>query len=220
MALSVSVSQAQEWPSARPIKFIVSQAAGSTPDIICRILADQLSPLLGQAIVIENRPGGGNVIGAQAAARSDADGYTFFFATAAALVTNPYTMKNLPYDPTNDFVPVGMIAKGPFFILVNSQVKANSLKDVFALDKAEPGKLSIATEGARNFTGILASWLKRNAGASLTEVPYNTITQGIQDTIAGRVQANQSADRLCSSISGKRRIESHSGQFRKADAGL
>src|SRR5262245_15700356 len=89
---------AQTWPS-RPIKFIVSQAAGGTPDIICRLITEKLSRALGQQVVVENRPGAGNVIGAQAAARAAPDGYTFFFATAAALVTNPYTFKSLPYDP-------------------------------------------------------------------------------------------------------------------------
>jgi Tripartite tricarboxylate transporter family receptor len=95
---AASHAQAQSWP-ARPIKFIVSQAAGGTPDITCRLITDKVSRALGQQIVVENRPGGGNIVGAQAAARSAPDGYTFFFATSAALVTNPYTFKSLPYDP-------------------------------------------------------------------------------------------------------------------------
>ena len=94
--------RAQDWP-ARPIKFIVSQAAGGTPDIICRLIAERLSRALGQQVVVDNQPGGGNIIGAQAAARAAPDGYTFFFATAAALVTNPYTFKSLPYDPAQGF---------------------------------------------------------------------------------------------------------------------
>src|SRR5215831_4971588 len=93
---------AQAWP-AHPVRVIVSQGAGGTPDIICRLLMERMSRALGQQVVVENKPGGGNVIGAQAAARSAPDGYTFFFATAAALVTNPYTFKSLPYDPARDF---------------------------------------------------------------------------------------------------------------------
>src|SRR4029450_8905807 len=89
----------------RPTDFIVPQAAGGTPDIICRLITEKLSRVLGQQVVVENRPGAGNVIGAQAAARAAPDGYTFFFATAAALVTNPYTFKSVPYDPGRDFVP-------------------------------------------------------------------------------------------------------------------
>jgi tripartite-type tricarboxylate transporter receptor subunit TctC len=113
---AVSQAQAQSWP-ARPIKFIVSQAAGGTPDITCRLITDKVSRALGQQIVVENRPGGGNIVGAQAAARSAPDGYTFFFATSAALVTNPYTFKSLPYDPARDFVAVAMIGGNPFFLL-------------------------------------------------------------------------------------------------------
>jgi tripartite-type tricarboxylate transporter receptor subunit TctC len=184
----VTGADAQEWPTARPIKFVVSQPAGSAPDTICRILTDQLSPALGQSIFVENKPGAGNIVGAQAAARAEPDGYTFFFATAAALATNPYTTRNLPYDPLKDFVTVGKIAENPFFILANAKVKANSLAEVVALDKADPGKLSIATEGPRNFSGILASWINRRAGTKLAEIPYNTIGQGIQDAIADRVQ--------------------------------
>src|SRR6478752_6995140 len=95
-AVSAAVSaNAETWPD-RPIKFISSQAAGGGTDIIGRLVADQLSARVGQPVVYENRPGGGNVIGTQAAARSTPDGYNFFFATAAALVTDPYTFKSLP----------------------------------------------------------------------------------------------------------------------------
>ncbi|MFN3348656.1 Bug family tripartite tricarboxylate transporter substrate binding protein [Pseudorhodoplanes sp.] len=185
--LTTTTVQAQSWPE-RPVRIVVSQAAGSTPDIICRILADKLSAAFGQQFFVENRPGGANIVGAQAAAKSPPDGYTFFFATAAALASNPHTFKTLPYDPLRDFAPVSMIAKGPFFILANPALKASSLKEVIARDKADPGKMAIATEGSRNFTGILAGWLNRKAGTKLVEVPYTTITNGVQDAITGRVQ--------------------------------
>ena len=93
---------AQAWPD-RPVKFISSQAAGGGTDMIGRLVADQLSARIGQPVVYENRPGGGNVIGTQAAARSAPDGYTFFYASAAALVTDPHTYKSLPYDPVKAF---------------------------------------------------------------------------------------------------------------------
>ena len=96
-------AEAQNWPD-RPIKFISSQAAGGGTDVIGRMMADRLAARVGQPVVFENRPGGGNVIGTQAAARSAPDGYTFFFASAAALVTDPHTFKSLPYDPMKDFV--------------------------------------------------------------------------------------------------------------------
>jgi tripartite-type tricarboxylate transporter receptor subunit TctC len=180
-------AQAQSWP-ARPVKFIVSQAAGGTPDIICRLITDKLSRALAQQVVVENRPGGGNVIGAQAAARSAPDGYTFFFATAAALVTNPYTFKSLPYDPARDFAPVSMVASNPFFLLAHPSVTAKTLSELIARDKAEPEKLTAATDGQRNFSGMLIAWLNKRAGTGIVQVPYATMPQGAQDAIAGRVQ--------------------------------
>ncbi len=180
-------AQAQSWP-ARPIKFIVSQAAGGTPDIICRLITDKLSRALAQQVVVENRPGGGNIIGAQAAARSAPDGYTFFFATAAALVTNPHTFKSLPYDPARDFVPVSMVASNPFFLLAHPGVAATTLSELIARDKAEPGRLTAATDGQRNFSGMLIAWLNKRAGMGIVQVPYAAMPQGVQDAIAGRVQ--------------------------------
>ncbi|HEY6863088.1 MAG TPA: tripartite tricarboxylate transporter substrate-binding protein, partial [Burkholderiales bacterium] len=138
---AVEVAHAQSWPT-RPVKVIVSQAAGGAPDTICRLVTDRLGNALGQQFVVDNRPGSGNIIGAQAAARSAPDGYTLFFATAAALVTNPYTFKSLPYDPVKDFAPVAMVAKGPFFVLAHPSVPAKTLSELVAYDKANPGKLA------------------------------------------------------------------------------
>jgi tripartite-type tricarboxylate transporter receptor subunit TctC len=185
--LSLAQANAEQWPT-RPIHFIVSQAAGGTPDIICRLISEQLSLALGQPVVVEDKPGGSNIVGAVAAARAPADGYTLFFATAAALVSNPYTFKSLPYDPQKDFVPVSMVAKNPFLILVHPGVQANTLDELFAYDKAHPGKLSSATDGTRNFSGILATWLNKASGADILQVPYAKMPQGVQDTLAGRTQ--------------------------------
>ena len=186
-SLSFTSADAQSWPT-RPIKIIVSQAAGGTPDIICRLIGDRLSSLLGQPVVVEDRPGGSNVVGAVAAAQAPADGYTLFFATAAALVSNPHTFKSLPYDPVKNFVMVSMVAKNPFLILVHPSVPANTLPELIAYDKAHPAKLTVATDGPRNFSGILATWLNKVSGAKLLQVPYARMPQGIQDTLAGRTQ--------------------------------
>jgi tripartite-type tricarboxylate transporter receptor subunit TctC len=182
-----SPARAETWPT-KPVKMIVTQAAGGTPDIICRSIGVRLSRALGQQIVVENRPGAGNTLGAQAAARSPHDGYTFLFATAAVLVTNPYTFKSLPYDPVADFVQVGMVAKGPFVVLVHPSVPAKTLPELFAYDKANPGKLTFATDGPRNFSGIIAAWITKLGGANIVQVPYATMPQGVQDTLAGRTQ--------------------------------
>jgi tripartite-type tricarboxylate transporter receptor subunit TctC len=187
LLLALPQAHAQSWPT-RPIKAIVSFPAGSAPDIVCRFVTDRLARSLGQQVVVDNRPGAGNVLAAQAAARSAPDGYNFFCATAATLVSNPHTFKSLPYDPARDFVPVGMIAKGPFFVLVHPGVPVKTLAELAAYDKANPGKLSFATDGQRNFTGMMAAWLNKIAGTSMLTVPYAGMPLGVQDTIAGRTQ--------------------------------
>ena len=169
-------------------KFIASQAPGTSPDIVARFVGDRLSRFLGQPVVVENRPGGQNVPGSQAAARSAPDGYTFFFATTAAIVSNPYTFKALPYDPERDFVPVAMIAKSPMVVAVNPAVPARTLAELVALDKAQPGKLAAANEGAKTFSGLMSQMLNQTAGIRLLQVPYSGVTPAIQDTIAGRTQ--------------------------------
>ena len=182
-----SFAAAQTWPD-RPIKFISSQAAGGGTDIIGRVIADQLSARVGQPVVYENRPGGGNVIGATAAARSAPDGYSYFYATAAALVVDPYTFKSLPYDPIKDFTVISRIAEVTFVILAHPDVPAKNLPELFVYAKANPDKLTVATDGARRFSGMVAAWLNKLAGTNISYVPYTQMTQGIQDALAGRVQ--------------------------------
>ena len=184
---ALAAAQAQSWPD-RPIKFISSQAAGGGTDVIGRMMADRLAARVGQPVVFENRPGGGNVIGTQAAARSAPDGSTFFFASAAALVTDPHTFKSLPYDPMKDFVVISRIAQVSFMVLAHPDVPAKNLPELIAYAKANPDKLAVATDGARRFSGMIAAWLNKLAGTQMAYVPYTQMTQGIQDAIAGRVQ--------------------------------
>ena len=183
---SARTAFAQSWPE-RLVRFITSQAAGNATDIVARITADQLSSRIGQPVVVENRPGGGNVIGTQAAARAAPDGYTFFLATAAALVTDPYTFKSLPYDPMKDFVPVAKVAEVSFMIMANPKVPAKNLKELIALAKAKPGKLTIATDGTRRFSGMVVAWINKLAGIETLQVPYTAQRQGVQDAVAGTV---------------------------------
>jgi tripartite-type tricarboxylate transporter receptor subunit TctC len=170
------------------VKFIVSQPPGTSPDITARFLADRLARQLGQQVVVENRPGGQNVIGAQAAAKSPADGYTYFFATTAAVITNPLTFKALPYDPAREFTAVAMIAKSPMVIAVGPSVEAKTLGELVAIDKAQPGRLAAANEGPKTFSGMMSQMLNKTAGMRLLQVPYNGVAPAIQDTIAGRTQ--------------------------------
>jgi tripartite-type tricarboxylate transporter receptor subunit TctC len=178
---------AQAWPT-RPVRLIVSQAAGTSPDISARLIADRLSKVWAQALVVENRAGGQNVIGAQAAARSAPDGYTFFYATTAAIVTNPLTFKALPYDPPRDFDAVAMIAKSPMVVAVGAAVPAKTLAELIALDKSKPGTLSSAHEGPRTFSGMMSQAFNLATGVKSLQVPYNGATPMIQDTVGGRTQ--------------------------------
>jgi tripartite-type tricarboxylate transporter receptor subunit TctC len=189
LALLVSSeASAQNWPQ-RPVTFIVSQSAGASPDVMARMITNKLSAALGQSFVVENKPGAGNVIGAQAAARSAPDGYTFFFATSAALVTNPYMLKNLGYDPVKDFAPVALVTRSHQIVVVNPQVLAKTLAELIALDKASPGKISISVDGPRNLAGVTAQALNKRAGTNFVLIPSTNINSGLQDTIADRTQA-------------------------------
>src|SRR4051812_27034587 len=166
-----SLAQAQgAWPD-KPVKMILSQPAGSGPDILARYLGEQLSRGWKQPVVIDNKPGGQNVIGAQAAARSPADGYTFYYATTAAMVTNVYTFKSLPYDPVKDFVPVRLVGRSPFVLAARADFPGRSLAEVLARAKAAPGAVSIATEGPKTFSGMLADSVAEMAGVKFNHVP-------------------------------------------------
>lgn len=176
------------WPD-KPIKFILSQPPGSGPDNVARLLGERLSRALGQAIVIENKPGGQNIIGAQTAARSAPDGYTFYFATTAALVTNKYLFKTLPYDPERDFAPVAFIARSPFAVLVKGDSPIRSMQDLVERSRAEPGKLSLANEGPRTFGGIIARVINARTKMQANLVGYASVGVAVQDVIGGHADA-------------------------------
>jgi tripartite-type tricarboxylate transporter receptor subunit TctC len=167
-------ARSQAWPD-RPVRWILSQPPGSGPDNVARMLAERLAPKLGQSLVIENKPGGQNVIGAQAAARSAPDGYTFYFATTAALVTNRFLFKNLEYDPQKDFTPVAFVATSPFVVLVRAESPITSMQDLIEKAKAAPGKLSLANEGPRSFGGIISRLINARTGMQANLVAYSSV---------------------------------------------
>lgn len=180
--------RAQAWPD-KPVKWTLSQPPGSGPDNVARILADRLAKGWNQAVVIENKPGGQNTIGAQAAARSPADGANFYFATTAALVTNPLLFKSLPYEPQKDFVPVAFIARSPFALLVSAESPIKTVDELIARSKASPGKVAIGNEGPRTFSGMIARLFNARSGAGANLVSYSAVGVGTQDLIGGHVDA-------------------------------
>lgn len=176
------------WPD-KPVRMILSQPPGSGPDNVARLLGERMAKALGQAVVIDNKPGGQNVIGAMAAARAPADGYTFYFATTAALVTNKYLFKTLPYDPQKDFEPVAFVAKSPFAVLVRAESPITSMQELIARSKAAPGKLSLANEGPRTFGGIIARLINARSKMEANLVSYASVGVSVQDVIGGHADA-------------------------------
>jgi len=181
-------AQTEVWPD-KPIKFILSQPPGSGPDNIARLLGERLVKNLGQPIVVDNKPGGQNIIGAQAAARSVPDGYTFYFATTAALITNIFLFKQLAYDPQKDFVPVAFVARSPFAILVDASSPIQTLDDLIAKSKASNGQFSIGNEGPRAFSGMIARLFNARSKAAANLVSYANVGAGIQNLMGGHVDA-------------------------------
>jgi len=180
--------RAQTWPE-RPVRFVLSQPPGSGPDAVARLLAERLSALWGQAVWVENKAGGQNIIGAQAAAHSSPDGTTFYFATTAALVTNAYLFKKLPYDPVRDFAPVAFVARSPFGLLVEVNSPIRTLEDFVDRARAAPGKLSLGNEGPRTFGGMISRMLAAREKVELNQVAYASVSVAVQDTVAGHVDA-------------------------------
>jgi len=183
-----SQALAQAWPD-KPVKWVLSQPPGSGPDNVARLLSERLTKTWGQAVVIDNKPGGQNTIGAVAAARSPADGSNFYFATTAALVTNPLLFKSLPYDPQKDFVPVAFIARSPFGVLVSADSPVKSLDELIARSKASPGRFTLGNEGPRTFSGMIARLFDARTKAGANLVPYANVGVGTQDLMGGHVDA-------------------------------
>ena len=183
-----AVQTPNAWPD-KPLKFILSQPPGSGPDNVARLLGDRLGKVLDQSVVIENKPGGQNIIGAQAAAKSPADGSNFYFATTAALVTNRFLFKTMPYDPQKDFTSVAFVANSPFAVLVKADSPLVSIQDLIAKSKATPGKLSLANEGPRTFGGIIARFLNSKSKMEANLVAYASVSVAIQDILGGHADA-------------------------------
>jgi tripartite-type tricarboxylate transporter receptor subunit TctC len=185
LVLTPDTAIAQSWPS-RPVRMIVPQAAGGMADIVARVISSPLSRELGQQVFVDNRAGDAT-IGARAAARAAADGYTYLFAPASVLAIDPYMAKILPYSAEDDFASVAMVGLSPLALIASPELNVNTLAQLIALAKANPGKLAFASPGPRTLPGMLGETLKIRAGISLLHVPYKG-AQGVQDTIAGRTQ--------------------------------
>jgi len=179
-------AQAQSWPD-KPIKLIVSFAPGGVHDTLARVLQPRLTEALGQPIVIENRPGAGGNIAAEAVARSAPDGYTFLVASEA-IATNEYLYRHMTYDPYKDLAPVAKLADYPMALIAHPSVPANNVKELVALAKARPGSLSYGSAGI-GASGHLAGELFNSVeGVNIVHVPYKGGAPALADLVAGRIQ--------------------------------
>ena len=176
----------QDWP-AKPLKVIVPYAAGGGADILARLVGQQLSERLRQPVLVENKGGASNTIGMQAVATSDKDGYTLGLATPVFVMT-PSLMKNHPYDPLRDFVPVAMIGFTPLVLVVHPSVEAKTLAEFIALARSRPGSLNYASLGAATTQGLAASMFNSMTGIEAVQIAYKGSAPGVTDLLAGNVQ--------------------------------
>ena len=186
-ALACGSAAAQSFPP-KPLRLVAPFEPGGPTDIMARVLAQQLSPTLGQQVIVENRPGAGGTIGAEFASKAPGDGYTLLLGTASTLAMAPPLYPKLGYGAA-DFAPVGLFADAPFLVVVNASVPANSLKELIALAKAKPGSLSYGSAGVGNILHVSGELFKSMTGTNLLHVPYKGGAPARADLIAGRVQA-------------------------------
>ncbi|MGZ5694185.1 MAG: Bug family tripartite tricarboxylate transporter substrate binding protein [Burkholderiales bacterium] len=176
-----------DYPN-KPIRYIVATGPGGASDIIARTVGPPLSELLGVQLVIDNRSGAGNTIGAELAARATPDGYTLLSCNIASLAIGPALYKRLGYDPERDFAMLGLIVSNPNVFTVNPSVPAKTIPEFIALAKAQPGKLNYASAGIGTSPQLSMELFRTEAGISIVHVPYKGVGPGLLDVIAGRVQ--------------------------------
>jgi tripartite-type tricarboxylate transporter receptor subunit TctC len=185
LPISSGLARAQGYPS-RPVRIVVSYPAGNASDIIVRVLAQTLSQRLGQPFVVENRPGGGGTLGAGVVAKASPDGYTLLMEVVTANVMNSTVYPNLSYDFARDIVPVARLAQGPYVMLLNPSVPAETLPEFIAYAKANPGKINMASTGSGSPTHVFGELFRMRAGVDVLHVPYRG--SFMPDLLGGQVQ--------------------------------
>ncbi|OGA02538.1 MAG: hypothetical protein A3I00_09075 [Betaproteobacteria bacterium RIFCSPLOWO2_02_FULL_64_12] len=183
-----AASQTGEAYPTRPVKIVVTLAAGGSSDIISRLFAQKLSDQLKQPFLVENRPGAQSIIGADHVAKSAPDGYTLLSANTSILTIHPSLYSKLPYDPQRDFAPISMLVRQGTVLVAVSSLPVRSVKELIALARAEPGKLNYATPGNATPFHLTGELLKSQAGIEWVHVPYKGFTPAFADLLTGRVQ--------------------------------
>jgi tripartite-type tricarboxylate transporter receptor subunit TctC len=177
----------QDWPD-RTIRLIVPFQPGSSSDTIARIVGKKLGDRLGQQIVIENKVGGASIVGTEAIARAEPDGYTLGLANTTTHAGTAALGGALPFDPVKDFTPVAMVGYSPFVLLVTPGLAVNSVQELIAAAKAKPGALNYASAGVGSMTHLAGALFASTAGIKLTHVPYRGTGQSVLDIMEGRIE--------------------------------
>ena len=185
-AIGVAVSvQAQEFPS-KPVRFLVGQAPGGATDIVARLVANKMTELFGQNIVVENRTGAAGSIAAAAVAKAPADGYTLLVVSSSYSI-NPSLYSTLPFDPQKDLAPVSLLAEAPFLLVVHPSIPARSVRELIGLAKAQPGALTYGSGGIGSSGHLAGALFEGAAGVKITHGPYKGAGQALVDVLAGQI---------------------------------
>jgi tripartite-type tricarboxylate transporter receptor subunit TctC len=180
-------AQANPYPS-RTVRIVLPFPAGGSTDPLARLLAQKMNEDWGQAVIVDNRPGGNTIIGTEAVAKAAPDGYTLLY-TASTHVINPLLMSSLPYDSVKDFLPVAHIVRSEFVLVINPEVPAHNLREFIALARSKPGTLNYATSGNGNPNHLAGEYFDMVAHVKMNPVPYKGGGPAITDLIGGQVQA-------------------------------
>ena len=186
--LLAAPAYAQGWQPGRPVRIIVPISPGGATDMIARMVGERLSAILGQPVVIENRPGAGGNIGAQAVLQAEKDGLTWLFTAANVLTANPYLYgSRMPFEPVRDFAPVSRVCTGTLLWVVNSQRPWRTFQEQIEYARANPGRITMGSSGTGTSGHLFFEKVKRETGADITHVPYRGGGPAIQDLVAGNI---------------------------------
>ncbi len=186
--LGCQSAAAQDKYPSRVVHIIVPTPAGGPVDVMARLVANQISPALGQSVIIDNRGGAGNTIGSAEAARAPADGYTLLYSSSSGLVLAPMLQKSAGYDPLTSYDPVALVAATANILVVHPSVPAKSVGELVAYAKAHPGTINFSSGGIGTLPHLIGEYFKSRAGIDVIHVPYRGGGPSIQDVVAGHVQ--------------------------------
>ena len=201
---AATLAHAQGYP-AKAVKIVSPFAPGGPGDLLPRAVAAGLSPLLGQPVIVENRPGATTIIAMQAVAKAPPDGYTLVFTSVSSFISVS-AYKNLPYDPVGDFAPVALCFTTPLYLVVRPSLPANSVAELIALAKSRPGKLSFASGGTGTTAHLAGELFKSLAGVDMQHVPYKSAGPAMMDVMAGHVDLMFGSAGLSEARAGKVRV--------------